>query len=524
MFRASFDEQDMRESLRREAGSSNRILSDREMRLTRQLLHDTEEQLLYLDLQIGDNDSSSSYIIANDTRARLFDDIERFRVAIAPQKRLPPEMLAQIFSLSLGDNPTTLPPKLNNPPWIFGHVCSRWRAVALDEPRLWNSLHVLGRRPQGLRVSVPLPALEICLRARQAPLSLTFEGPTNPNSIIIPLSKQVRYLEIHDAEPSLMTSDPPFDLLESAVLNFPSFTDELWHTALNSDITAFSNAPKLRSVNFRVNDTHSVAFGSKSNLHLPWAQLTSLTFFHVTPPLISTLEILREAVSLVDFELILGNGQFIAHVDFIQLNALPPIIHPNLRTVRLGLREETELGLFLKPLVLPALRSFKNSGTRRTTLVHPGFYTFIKQSCHSLKFFSFSTPGLTPNMEEILRGMPNLVELDLHRGSRVPPSILKMMGSGELLPVLEMLGCETFSLRAFVAFLESRPAGPMYRGLRKARIVVIKGWFNVEDVRAGQERYNIIRPSMEREGRHINIRYIRAHDGHEPEDYDIIGI
>ncbi|KAJ7605341.1 hypothetical protein FB45DRAFT_699224, partial [Roridomyces roridus] len=55
-------------------------------------------------------------------------------------KRIPPEMVAEIFSLTV-PSPWEMAgfrSREKHSPWILGHICSRWRAVALSTPSLWS--------------------------------------------------------------------------------------------------------------------------------------------------------------------------------------------------------------------------------------------------------------------------------------------------------------------------------------------------------------------------------------------------
>jgi hypothetical protein len=66
--------------------------------------------------------------------------VAKFHAALAPHKKLPPEILAEIFLLSChGDN---LRLSLQTMHWCraFTQVCKRWRQVALNDPRLWNNI------------------------------------------------------------------------------------------------------------------------------------------------------------------------------------------------------------------------------------------------------------------------------------------------------------------------------------------------------------------------------------------------
>ncbi|RDB21654.1 hypothetical protein Hypma_011252 [Hypsizygus marmoreus] len=70
------------------------------------------------------------------------------------QSTLPPELLAKIFvhcfrgdeyvdehSGNIGPA-VELPRLAGSLPWTLGHICSRWRYVALHEPRLWNRIFI----------------------------------------------------------------------------------------------------------------------------------------------------------------------------------------------------------------------------------------------------------------------------------------------------------------------------------------------------------------------------------------------
>ncbi|KAJ7157290.1 hypothetical protein C8R46DRAFT_859860, partial [Mycena filopes] len=52
-------------------------------------------------------------------------------------RRLPLEILAYIFLLTIPSVEETCPLRS---PWILGHICRRWRAIALATPALWSSI------------------------------------------------------------------------------------------------------------------------------------------------------------------------------------------------------------------------------------------------------------------------------------------------------------------------------------------------------------------------------------------------
>ncbi|KAJ7157392.1 hypothetical protein C8R46DRAFT_860111, partial [Mycena filopes] len=60
------------------------------------------------------------------------------RAILSPVRRVPPELLCEIFSLTVqndGDAP-------KQPPWYLGQVCGLWRHSALSLPSLWSSITI----------------------------------------------------------------------------------------------------------------------------------------------------------------------------------------------------------------------------------------------------------------------------------------------------------------------------------------------------------------------------------------------
>ena len=91
------------------------------------------------------------------------------RNALAPILCLPPETLAEIFSLlPFPVNVLEVVPYLE---WIrVTHVCHRWREVALSFPYLWNHINFTNLSPAGI--------IEILARTKMSPLH--FETKITP--------------------------------------------------------------------------------------------------------------------------------------------------------------------------------------------------------------------------------------------------------------------------------------------------------------------------------------------------------
>ncbi|PBK93466.1 hypothetical protein ARMGADRAFT_893044, partial [Armillaria gallica] len=66
-----------------------------------------------------------------------------YTALISPVRRLPPEILAEIFGWVLESNHWPLSLKLNKGPWFLGRICSQWRHVVNSTPRLWTTFRIV---------------------------------------------------------------------------------------------------------------------------------------------------------------------------------------------------------------------------------------------------------------------------------------------------------------------------------------------------------------------------------------------
>ncbi|KAK7060818.1 hypothetical protein VNI00_000551 [Paramarasmius palmivorus] len=77
-------------------------------------------------------------------RNELKERMERYRSLLSPIHRLPPEVLANIFTICGEDfndiHPIKMPPAV-----AVSLVCGRWRSVALSTPFLWSSIRITFR-------------------------------------------------------------------------------------------------------------------------------------------------------------------------------------------------------------------------------------------------------------------------------------------------------------------------------------------------------------------------------------------
>ncbi|KAF7336578.1 F-box domain-containing protein [Mycena sanguinolenta] len=117
---------------------SNEPPRDHEVSLLRAQVARASERLASLDAEIS---------LLHDHLRRLEQDradLSRYRAQqkaiLSPLRRVPPEILVHIFRDVVGAVPEPL--RIDSGPWPLSHACSRWRAVALRDRRLWSKIQL----------------------------------------------------------------------------------------------------------------------------------------------------------------------------------------------------------------------------------------------------------------------------------------------------------------------------------------------------------------------------------------------
>ncbi|KAK7031754.1 F-box domain-containing protein [Favolaschia claudopus] len=78
-----------------------------------------------------------------EERASLSDALERNKAVLAPHRRLPTEILDEIFRWTLPSLEEQIRFEefdIEESPWILTHVCVRWRAISCSRPWLWSTI------------------------------------------------------------------------------------------------------------------------------------------------------------------------------------------------------------------------------------------------------------------------------------------------------------------------------------------------------------------------------------------------
>ncbi|KAJ7607887.1 hypothetical protein FB45DRAFT_947178 [Roridomyces roridus] len=133
---------------------------------------ETEQRLASLEEEIQ---RLQNRLLQLDTeRTRLREHHNRNKNILSPLRRMPSEMLSEIFLWTLpaiDEGMFREKFDVGSVPWVLTHVCSRWRAVAISTPCLWSLVMVLYPRD----LVCPLAALEVQIQ-RSPMLKVHFYG------------------------------------------------------------------------------------------------------------------------------------------------------------------------------------------------------------------------------------------------------------------------------------------------------------------------------------------------------------
>ncbi|KAJ7149634.1 hypothetical protein C8R46DRAFT_1125655 [Mycena filopes] len=255
---------------------------------------------------------------------------------IYPVLTLPNEVVSEIFLQTLDKSPS-LGGRAS--PIYLGHICQRWRDIALSTPSLWSTMDIAMRHYKAY-----LRLLDAWLtRSRDCPLSITLTDMFNGRAWITPhimeaiLAQQARWETIEfdtawDALPNIQTALP---LLRRLDIRLIAFHDPTSSSAGMARSEKTFSGPNLATVTL---------YGTKVDMvRLPWAQLTSIT---IQAPPGRIVEILHSASNLRELSVRPDR-------DGDNGNHLPSI-PPLMQLRKLILLYESQVAL-LRRLTLPAL-------------------------------------------------------------------------------------------------------------------------------------------------------------------------
>ncbi|KIK66067.1 hypothetical protein GYMLUDRAFT_158552, partial [Collybiopsis luxurians FD-317 M1] len=116
---------------------TNHIPTRYELGMLKTLLIDPELDLSQLEAEITRLHTVLDRLLLRKQNVEEY--IMAHKALASPVRQLPAEILAEIFVHCLPDCAVR---DLSEAPLVLTRICRSWRRIALDTPRLWQSLHV----------------------------------------------------------------------------------------------------------------------------------------------------------------------------------------------------------------------------------------------------------------------------------------------------------------------------------------------------------------------------------------------
>ena len=266
-----------------------------------------------------------------DYRGQLYDNIGRHQAVLSPIRKIPPEILAEIFLHAAGDGSVVWPRQKGGVemPWLLGRICSYWRTITLSLPLLWSKIRLdfscgfESRSPGHHDTCIAVQNLiQACLSRSGNTLlsfSITANGPQE--LIIVPI---LRAFVKHSSRWKDVSIDLAWlsryhQILMPAKSNVPNLYRLHLGTCTRDTLApdtldAFKISPSLKelSISHLTRPFHI--------LRIPWGQLTHLSSKMSTFREGEFSEILRHAKNLVVFSI---EGERILEVTSSQPVLLP---------------------------------------------------------------------------------------------------------------------------------------------------------------------------------------------------------
>ncbi|KAJ7458565.1 hypothetical protein FB451DRAFT_1372254 [Mycena latifolia] len=258
--------------------TSNEPLNDAQTLHIRHVLDDTLTAISDLEGEISK--TLLSLLKLENERRRRSKYAGTLKGALSPLRRIPPEILAEIFLFCRDDSLQDVDYSVADPrcaPMLLGQIASRWRHVCHGSPRLWDHFHV----PTNSAFVNPTAILQpILARSQILPLHVRLErqdrgvatGPVEQDlfDLVLRQHHRVKHIRFEICSPDFT---PPIDTINLPILSSLAI---ILHPDLDvvPFLTLFKDAPQLRSLHL---DTDYTPIRSLSSA-MPWAQMTRLNF------------------------------------------------------------------------------------------------------------------------------------------------------------------------------------------------------------------------------------------------------
>jgi hypothetical protein len=370
--------------------TSNDVPIDSEVPVIQDIVSEGQKCVDTLDVQLQALHTRLAELLQR--RDEKAEHVRQHRAIISPVRRVPQELICEIFALTLSSGMLDDEDRALQPPWYLGHICRSWRHAAVSFCPLWSSITI----PPSLSSSDSrlLPAIEAqLLRTANASLDMGWsdvQDDINPRllDIVFPHCSRWRSLRI---QVTALYEDRQLSWLHPVRGHLDRLEKlEVISTRDTFIPDVFSNAPKLREVILTGEVLYPHRF-SPTSIVIPWEHITH---YRGAYPAARHLEILRAAPNLL--ECVVGIIDF---VDF-HPDVDPTVIIPRLR--RLCVEEDR----FLLHLTAPLLEELSSEWFEP-----PSLLSFVQRSSCTLKKLALIRCRIPDDIVTVLRNIPSITDL-----------------------------------------------------------------------------------------------------------------
>ena len=372
------------------------------------------------------------------------DLIGRCKVALAPHKKLPPDVLRSIFHFC-NEGEMKFPLSKRGVLRIT-HVCSAWRQLALETPSLWSGVRILLSSTDRSRHYQALSSARQWLaRAKDMPRSLfiqltwldSYDDP-HLHDVWEQILKFMALYRLRDLRLVYPIDHLPLRLPDHA---WPSI--ERLHLSGN-DTVLNSSAKSLFSHFGTVSNLKHFEMSGGYNFHgldnvVRWHQLRTLDFrqCEVTPS--SCLNVLRQCPLLESCHLSLRKEpSFVSVVT----SGEEKIVLANMDLLWLVFRDGSVASAFLQPLVIPNITTFflwiecRSRGCTQLNCGMPALIGVIQRSAgmRHIHYLSIHT-SLLLDVGILLELLPSLERISIESG-HFTDNAIEWLSSGKIGPRL----------------------------------------------------------------------------------------
>ncbi|KAJ7024794.1 hypothetical protein C8F04DRAFT_152410 [Mycena alexandri] len=310
-------------------------------------------------------------------RQGLRDFITDNRRAIAPIRRLPTELLSEIFSHCVERDAYDWDPTVNQE-WILVQVSRSWRAVLISMPRIWSRIFISNAFPPK-NVNLKAALLLQLERSAQFPLTIDFdfevasaEQRISVLEALFSARDRWQHVNIHLREADFLhfRSDAAFPKLTTLGLSIHSSMDECAFDSI------FQATPALQELHYNGQTNIWIAEGrpttSLSQIQcFPLSQLRRLDLLNLMYDPADLLSVLGLASNILELRL--------RRCDCFVAAEVNPKTLPNLVSLDVAECDDFLLGSIIAPVLRRLAISFDEY-----TGMSDDFASFMTRTGHSL--------------------------------------------------------------------------------------------------------------------------------------------